>query len=618
MQHLQNEGCGASQNISVIEMSKVYRFHGPAELPPTAKSELLRKHKKSTALPLYLIAADAHTITDRNGTRPIEAYQLAPGHRSVTLTRRESDLIALSNPGFPPPVAIEDLHPWLPEQRYLSDSASNFQALKLVIRRFDHHLVYASAYCDEKWNTICNGLRKKSVLDARFYTAWHLPIQDVHILEERRPERRVVSIDFNGMYSACMQHPFPKPSSLRLVRLDRRLNEFEVLPCGLYRCIINGALTDFIIRHNPFRSFHSGRHLRAKLNEPVEVDLNEFEIEFYKRHFQSIHLIEAVISDKVISHPLAKEVRRSFSKRRNYRNQGNKTLADREKYLATLMASCAHRPSRPHRTFETHDQAMETLRAEYGIAPPNDEPEVASNIWLRGRKGINLEVQNGFSLMQGPNLCGGSACFLLGQRIVARGRIVLLEMMERILNAAPNVEICYTNIDSIHFSLPTEYLEPVLKWLKSECSDALGSFKIESVTRHGLWLEPGRYWLYSDDVEKFRNRSVGDQLQPFRDHAIHVVSRPLGELHIPIKATLRMERTMSPSRSLTVDSDSGLIRQCLIEVGNLTTVEKVLNELEENHRHSTPIRMSAFADLRERMSSSRFAATKREENAQIM
>jgi len=599
-------------------MSRVYRFHGPAYLPVLADSKLLRKRKKGTVTPFYLVAADTYSITDKDGTRPIEAYQCVPGQRSLTLTKRESDLIALSNAGVQPPVVLEDLHPWLPEQRYLNDSASSFQAIKLIIHRFSRHFMFASQYCDEKWNTICNALRKKSVLDARFFTAWHLPIQDVHVLEERRLDRSVVSIDFNGMYPACMQQPFPKPSGLRLVRLDRYLSDSEVLASGLYRCIIEGPLTDFIIRHNPFRSFHSGRHLRARLDEPVEVDLNEFEIEFYRRHFQSIHLVEAVISDKVVSHPLAKEVCRSFARRRNYRNQDNKALADREKYLATLMTSCAHRPARPCHTFEARDQAMGALRAEYGIDPPNDEPEVATNIWLQGRKGIKLGSQDGFTVVQGPNLRDASACFLLGQRIVARGRIVLLEMMERILNSAPGVEICYTNIDSIHFSLPTENLESELAWLESECSDALGSFKIECVTRHGLWLEPGRYWLYSDDVEKFRNRSVGDQKQPFKDHAIHVVSRQLGELHVPIRSTLRMERTMSPSRSLTADADTGLIRQRLIEVGNATTVEDVLDELEQNQQRSTPIRIAAFLDLRERMRSSRFAATKRDDDTNIM
>lgn len=599
-------------------MSRVYRFHGPANDLDQAELELLRKRKKSTFSPLYLIGADACTITDRQGTRPIEAYQPMRGQRSVTLTRRESDLIALSNPGIRPPMALEDLHPWLPGQRYLHNSASSFQALKAVVYRFDRHLVYPSNYCDEKWNTICNTLRQKSVLDARFYTAWHLPIQDVHVLEECRPDRNVVAIDFNGMYLACMQQSFPKPSDLRQVRLDRFFNESDVLSSGLYRCIIEGPLTDFIIRHNPFRSFHLGRQLRARLDEPVEVDLNEFEVIFYKRHFRSIRLVEAVISEKDIAHPLAKEALRSYSKRRNYRNQGNKALADREKYLATLMTSCAHRPARPRRTFEARDQAMSTLRANYGIDPSYDEPEIATTSWLQGRKGIKLGAQGGSTTLHAPNISDGSACFLLGQRTVAHGRIMLLEMMERIFNSAPSIEICYTNIDSIHFSLPTEHLEKVLAWLESECSDALGSFKIESITKHGLWLEPGRYWLYSDDVKKFRNRSVGDQLQPFKDYAIHVVSRELGQLHVPVKVALRMERTMSPSRTLFTDPDGSLIRQRLIEIGNATTVEEVLDKLEQNHRHSTPIRMTAFAELRERISSSRFAASNREEDTHVM
>ena len=582
-------------------MSRVYRFHGPADLPASTNPVLLRKRKKRVINTFYLVGADSCTITDQSGTRPIEAYQGKLGHLSVTLTRRESDLITLSNPGVAPPAVLEDIYPWLPDLRYLNDSSSSFKVLKLTIRRFNHHLVSASEYCDEKWNTICNALRQKSVLDARFYAAWHLPIQDVHVLEERRLDRSVVSIDFNGMYPACMQQFFPKPSDLRLVRLERDLGRSEVLSLGLYRCIIEGPVTNFITDHNPFRSFHSGRHLRTRLDEPIEVDLNEFEVEYYRRHFQRIHLVEAVISGKVVSHPLAKEVCRSFARRRNYRTQGNKALADREKYLATLMASCAHRPARPNRTFKTLDQAMGALRAEYGIAPPNEEPEAATDIWLQGQKGIKLGRKDGLTVVQGPTVRNGSACFLLGQRIVARARIVLLGMMERILGSAPGVEICYTNIDSIHFSLPNEHLSPVLAWLESECSDALGSFKIESVTRHGLWLEPGRYWLYSDDVEKFRNRSVGDRQQPFKDYATPVISRQLGGLHVPIKVTHRMEKTMSPARTLYTNPDGRLVRQRLIEVGNSTTLEEVLDELEQNHRSSTPTRMAAFADLRERM-----------------
>ncbi|UCM46564.1 MULTISPECIES: hypothetical protein [Aeromonas] len=593
-------------------MSKVYRFHGPADLPTQGDPVLLRKRKKRIRNPIRLIAADLFSITDENGTRPLNTYKSDFGCLAVTLTKRESDLVALSNPGVKAPVALEELYPWLPEQLYLNDSLSSFKVIQHTIRKFGDHFISSGSFCDEKWNTICNALRRRSVLDARFYTAWHLPIQDVYLLEEYRPDRSVVSIDFNSMYPACMQHLFPKPSDLRLVHLDINLDEIDTLSTGLYRCIINGPSTDFIYRHNPFRSFHSGHHLLTGLDEPIEIDLNEFELEFYRRHFQSIHLVDAVISDKVVTHPLAKEVRRSFAKRLSYRNQGNKALADREKFLSTLMTSCANRPTRPVHSFKTRNQAMSELKTKYGISPPDDEPEVATDIWLQGRKGIKFDVKDSFTMVQGPNLNDGSACHLLGQRIVARGRIVLLEMMERILDSAPDVEICYTNIDSIHFSLPTKYLELVTTWLQSECSDAMGSFKIEAITRHGLWLEPGRYWLYSDVVEKFRNRSVGDREHPFKDHAIHVVSRQLGKMYVPIRVTLRMEQTMSPLRSLTLDPEQEIFRQRLIEVGDATIVEDVLNELEKNQHYATPIRMLAFSALRERINSSRCAATKRE------
>jgi hypothetical protein len=600
-------------------MSRVYRFHRPTDLAAGPEAVLLRKRRKRPSEPLHLIGVDTSAVTDGDGTRPIEAYVTPSGRRAMTLTRREADLIALANPGIAAPGALEDIHPWLPDCRFLNDSAASLQIATSVIRRFGQHFVSASTYCDERWNTICNALRRRNVYDARFYTAWHLPIQEAYVLEESRSDRSVIAIDFNSMYPACMQHAFPKPSSLRLVQLNRDHDRCEILAAGLYRCILEGPATDFIVRHNPFRSFHFGRHLQARLHEPVEIDLNEFEIMFFRRHFSRVHLVEAVVSDQVIAHPLAREVRRSFARRQSYRKQGNRALADREKYLATLMTSCANRPARPRRTFATRQQAMTAMRSFYGIDTPTDEPDTAAYTWLDGRKGVAVAERGDFVEVQGPNLRDGSACHLLGQRIVARGRIVLLEMMERILASAPEVQICYANIDSVHFSLPTSHLERVQALLEAEASDAMGSFKIESVAQYGLWLEPGRYWLYSDaGVDKFRNRSVGDRRHPFRDHAIHVASRRIRDLHVPVRATLRMERTMSAARSLEITADDGLARQRLIEVGHETTFWQVLDELEKNQQQAVPMRMKAFVRLREKMISSRIAASKREEDTSIM
>ncbi|WP_150290056.1 hypothetical protein [Sphingobium estronivorans] len=159
----------------------------------------------------------------------------------------------------------------------------------------------------------------------------------------------------------------------------------------------------------------------------------------------------------------------------------------------------------------------------------------------------------------------------------------------------------------------------MVDWLEREASDAMGSFKIEAVTQHGLWLEPGRYWLYSDtEIVKFRNRSIGDQQQPFRDHAIHVAGRRIGDLHVPVRMTLAMERTMSPSRSVKPDGDDRLVRQRLIEIGDNTTFMDVMGRLERNQRQAIPARMKAFKAVREKIDTSRNAASAREDNAIVM
>lgn len=582
-------------------MIGVFRFHGPATSEPSKTATLLRKRKKVGPGEAVVIAADFATVTDASGTRAIETYRDLPTRRYVTLTRREADLVAIANPGSRRPVVLEDAHPWLQGAHFLNDSVASFDLASSIVRRYGGHFVSAADYCNVKWATICNALRRKNGLDARFHTAWHLPVQDVYILEELRPGRTVVAIDINGMYPSCMQQPFPKPSSLRIALYNRLLGDEEELPCGLYRCVLEGPRTEFIKKHNPFRSFFSGRYLGTGLTEPIEVDLNEFEVEYYHRHFRQVRILDALVADKVVDHPLAKEVRRSFSRRKNFEAQGNQALADREKYLATLMSSCANRPARSRRSFESRSKALDWLGAAYGVRPVHDEPDVAVDTWLAGRKGIDLRSGENESTVDVPDLEDGSACFALGQRIVARGRIALLRLMERVLELTPEAEICYVNIDSVHFSIPDRYRDAALNQLRAETSDCLGAFKIEAVTSCGLWLEPGRYWLFSDKVEKFRNRGIGDRKSAFRDCASYVTTRRLGDLHIPIKVSVRLERSMSDSRSLVEDHSSGLRRQRLLEVDSKTTFATYLDATTANRTASAPERIAAFRALRKAM-----------------
>lgn len=599
-------------------MSCVYRYHGPADHDGPGLPIRLRKRRARPITPLHPIGADERSVTDTQGTRPIESFS-ETGARLVTLTRRESDLIALAAPGLSPPEALEDLYPWLPECLYLDNAPESFRIASALIRRYGAHFTPAAAFCDAKWNTICNSLRRVSPLDARFHSAWHLPIQQAYLLEERHADRSIVAIDFNAMYAGCMQYEFPKPSALRHLVLGRDLTADEPLPCGLYRCELHGPASDFIRRHNPFRSFHSGRHLQTSLDEPIAIDLNEFELAYFLRHFQRIHLVDAVVSDERIAHPLAREARRAFARRQNFKRQGNKALADREKILTTFLTSCASRPSRPELVFASPEAGFAHLRVQYGIKIPTDEPRSATERWLDGRKGIRARFAPGRVAIQGPHLQDGSACHLLGQRIVARSRILLLEMMERILATASEARICYANIDSLHVSVSDRQRADLLRWLEMQASERMGAFKIEAHAPHGLWLEPGRYWLHGNgQVIRFRNRSIGAQRHPFSDHAVHLAMRRIGDLHVPVRMTLDMARTMSPCLSLAEAEACGLIRQEPITVGEAIGFGDVMDALEHNKLRAIPTRMAAFRAIGEHCGTSRNAASLREEGASLV
>lgn len=246
-------------------MTNSFRFHAPTSIATSNSLRRLRKQKLHGTCDPTLFGADTAWISHTSGRWPIEAYSDLAGSFSVTLTRKEADLIALSNPGVRPPLALEELHPWLPVKNYQEDSAENLRTLKTMISQFGSHLVTPAAFCDEKWNKVCNSIHMTTDLDIRFYSAWHLPLQDTYVLAEQRPDRRVIALDFNAMYPFCMQQLFPKPSKMRHVIYDRQLSDQESLPHGLFRCRLEFPSSDFIQKYNPFRTFFAGRHLGFKL-----------------------------------------------------------------------------------------------------------------------------------------------------------------------------------------------------------------------------------------------------------------------------------------------------------------------------------------------------------------
>lgn len=563
----------------------------------------LRKKPRAAFICGTPIGADPDCIVDANSRYSIGDYPERHYDNPVTLTQREADLIALANPGAKPPSVLETMHPWLPPRKYTGNAQHNYVQLLALIRRYGKHLFAADDFCNQGWNTICNAIGMISSLDARFYSAWHLPLQDAYILEETRPDYSVIAIDFNAMYAACMQYLFPHPGRLKTVRYDRLLKGNEVLPPGLFRCQLGGTISPFIRRYSPFRHFFSGRYLGAALDGGIEIDLNEFEIAFYRRHFSQIHLVDGVVSDRTVNHPLAREAQRAHARRLNDKAQSNKPLADREKFRMTLMASCANRPRKQKCLFPNLEGALAYLRANYGVSPHAGEPIPAFCLWLSGKKGISLRRHVDGVELVAPDLQSASACFSLSQRIIARSRTLMLEKMEALASKWPGLELCYCNIDSIHFSVPDTLLATVRAYLQGQASREMGGFKIESITKHGLWLEPGRYWLYTSTVEKFSNLGISDGTHPFNERKIYVATREIDGLSIPIRTAIDMAGSSSDAKTAVSDAVVPLTRLRPVEITQETDYMAILAILKKNRRDTVPIKLDAFRQLAQRLGS---------------
>lgn len=571
-----------------------YRFHRQIDLQHRDKVIRLRKKRRRKRSVGY-ISADENKFVSESKTYSLEEYCGLPNLEWRTLTRREADILALANPGKIPPKSLEELFPWLPQQVYRSDAFANFRTLKNVLKKYSAHFLTASEICDAKWSTICNSTGLKSQLDARFYSAWHLPIQDVFVLKEARPNRKVISVDVNAMYSKCMEGKFPKPSKLKQVVLNCEIRSTQSLPTGLYRCVLSKPRSEFIRKYNPFRTFFSGKYYAADLEEDIEVDLNEFELDYFLDHFSKVYIQDAVVAEKTISHPLAAEALRLYANRKHFLQFGNKPLANKEKFTANLLSSCSVRPGKLQKTFSCSDPAAAHLKNVYGIDLALEIPENISN----GKdhfRGVSVRRKGEKFTVAGPKIDDGSACFLFHQRIVARGRVHILKIMEKI-HAIPSSEICYVNVDSVHFSIQDAQLSNIERKLANYVSTEMGELKIEAVADKGLWLEPGRYWLTTNEVIKCKNQLIGTKMGEFTKRCTRVYNKKIGTYSIPIKTTVSLENSLSDKYQIVDEKEQNFVQQSLTQMGNGTSHCEKLTFLDENRDLDIPRKLEEFDAL---------------------
>lgn len=97
----------------------------------------------------------------------------------------------------------------------------------------------------------------------------------------------------------------------------------------------------------------------------------------------------------------------------------------------------------------------------------------------------------------------------LTSEIYSKSRVLLLKTIMDLRAKFPSTQLCYINIDCIHFSVPDEIATEVKSYLEATyVGSELGKFKIEAIAKYGAWFCPGRYYLLDQNFKLVKQADI--------------------------------------------------------------------------------------------------------------
>lgn len=435
------------------------------------------------------------------------------GRRVIVLTRKEHililDKVALRNVRIS---VLEVDYPIFPEVRHSPSLRVNLDILNRFLRKIRSLGLIGGSFARDQslrnLHAVARKLRFKNGLDRNFFFAYKDGYQEVFKLKEERADRVVIALDFNSMFADCMRGEFCVPRSVRY----RTFVSGDVAPDGLdegiYRVVLRGAKDGFFLDKHPFLYKRLGKSYRFVLapGDSVEAVLFNNEIEYYAGFFHEIEVKEGFCSGKTMQHPLIGKAGALYESRRYYRSRGDAVMENYCKTSLQMMHSSTNRRIYKKKRFDSLHCVLNFLSSEFQLN--FDEGSTLTDIhrFFRHNKYFNLHKSGRYLELTYLHIDADSLLFSLSAKIVANARIKVMKAIERFLDH-DSVEICYSNIDSIHVSVKKSEAESFIDRHKDLISDEIGCFKIQAFADQGYWFDVGRYWLKKDgEVVLFKNK----------------------------------------------------------------------------------------------------------------
>jgi hypothetical protein len=476
------------------------------------KNHLIPLHGKKSyhTVPYLPIATDGNTILSNGNTISVtEFFMDKNNQRVIVLTEKERFLLAEQICYKNVRVRVlESSFPIFEGLKYTGDLSKTYSILKSKINSLEIRKLYPTPlfrhFSDIHRRAIYRKIKEKSSLDSLYYFADLKSYQEVFKIAENSPDRIVFALDFNSMFASCLDITFPNPEYLVFKEESQELTG-EISP-GMYHVIFSKPKTDFIKNYHCFKHYTYAKNISFKLEDQHELELlvTSDELQYYKNHFECIHVKSSITSKQHVKHP---RVNYSIKK---YKERGSTHLSKADRAMSKINLVAIHSSTSPSRnktrTFNDLTSAISYLSQKFQIKFDDNDNIEGISFYINSLSGFELYVHEGSIVLKYPDIFSNKSVISFSALIVAAARVKLMKALEYVLNFDSS-QLCYVNTDSIHVSIDKNKADDFHGYIASSVGDKLGQLKIECCAKQGYWLDIGRYWL-CDEVKVLKYRNI--------------------------------------------------------------------------------------------------------------
>ena len=539
-----------------------------------------------------MVSTDGKSIIINGVVKKLDLNSLRPLNigKPIVLTAKEYYILVKLDLSFADKIYIfEKEFPIFTNITYSPIPYINFRSLTNKIlnvrkRGFMNKNIISDLLYSHKKNTF-KKIKKKSSLDAFFYNVIGDGYQEIFKLKEECKNRTVIALDFNSMFPSCMSGEFMNPRSLYYIDFKDQDLDLDNLSSGIYRVILNNPTNDSFNKYHPlkYRAGKQSFNFKLTSGDKVDVILPHFELEYYKNFFESCELIEGIISDSTVEHPLYKNARRVYKQRIGFK----KNLDSSSELLAKFKLVSMHSVTNPvkikTKIFNKSCLVIQFLEDNFSFSFERNTTDNEKIKIINSFQQFSIQYKNECWALNYPNNKNNESIYCFSSTVIARSRLKMLKAIMEI-SKFDSVDICYCNIDSIHISIEKSKLELFISRFSDSISNKMGDLKIQAIADKGYWFDVGRYWLIDNDsVIKYKNimfnRKGGNIFTQTR-----VLSKIIkNDFFDYIKNyTLRLFNSFSYTKKLIIN-DSSYCRYTFNEIkDNQVANETVLEEMTQS------------------------------------